>query len=197
MSPYRSRVSGPYYNGNQPYSPYRFRGTTVANADFRDRRYTFGNAVNTVYVPPRRFTEAETSSPLRRSLDRDVAAGGSEPTLRRRVASTTSADRGDAVRAGERRTESGTIEARRARPAESGRRDSKPVDASPRRSSSAGGGERRTESGTTEARRSRPAESPRASDTRSRHESMPVVPVADTNHWRLRRGSESGCLSRR
>ncbi len=178
VTPYRSRVGGPYY-GNQPYNPYRFRGATVTNTDFRDRRYTFGNAVNTVYVPPRRFTEAETSSPLRRTLDRDVAAQ-SEPTLRRRVASTSGADRGDPVRAGERRTESGTIEARRARPAESprtsetGRRDPMPVDASPRRSSSAGGGERRTESGTIDARRSRPAESPRGSDTRSRHEAMPV-----------------------
>jgi Domain of unknown function (DUF4384) len=178
VSPYRSRVGGPVY-GNQPYNPYRFRGTTVTRTDFRDRRYTFGNAVNTVYVPPRRFTEAETSSPLRRSLDRDVAAG-SEPTLRRRVASTSGADRGDPVRAGERRSGSGTIEARRARPAESprtsetGRRDPMPVDASPRRSSSAGGGERRTESGTIEARRARPAESPRASGSRSRSESMPV-----------------------
>jgi Domain of unknown function (DUF4384) len=177
VSPYRSRIGGPVY-GNQPYSPYRFRGTTVTSTDFRNRRYTFGNAVNTVYAPPRRFTEAETSSPLRRSLDRDVGAQ-SEPTLRRRVASTSGADRGDRVRAGERRTESGTIEARRARPAdrprtsETGRRDPMPVDASPRRSSSAGG-ERRTESGTIEARRARPAESPRASGSGSRSESMPV-----------------------
>jgi hypothetical protein len=169
-TPYRSRVGGPYY-GNQPYSPYRFRGATVTSTDFRDRRYTFGNAVNTVYTPPRRFTGAETSSPLRRSLDRDVAAR-SEPTLRRRVASPSGADRGDPVRAGDRRTGSGTIEARRARPTD--RRDPMPVDASPRRSSSADGGERRTQSGTSEARRSRPAESQGASDTRSRHEAMPV-----------------------
>jgi hypothetical protein len=172
VTPYRSRIGGPYY-GNQPYSPYRFRGASVTNADFRDRRYTFGNAVNTVYAPPRRFTEAETASPLRRTLDRDVAAQ-SEPTLRRRVASTSGADRGDPVRAGERRTPSGTIEARRARPAETGKRDPMPVDATPRRSSSASGGERRTQSGTSDARRSRPAESPRSSDTRSRHEAMPV-----------------------
>ena len=33
---YRPRVN-PYY-GNQPYSPYRFRGATVASTDFRDRR---------------------------------------------------------------------------------------------------------------------------------------------------------------
>lgn len=179
-SPYRSRINSPYY-GNPGYNPYRFRGTTVTSTDFRNRRYTFGSAVNTVYVPPRRFSEAETSSPLRRTLDRDVAAR-SEPSLRRRVSPTTVTDRADPVRAGERRTEVGTIEARRARPAErprtsetGSRREKMPVDASPRRSSStAGGGERRTESGTNEARRARPAESPRASDTRSRHEAMPV-----------------------
>ena len=165
---YRSRVGGPNY-GNQPYNPYRFRGATVANTDFRDRRYTFGSAVNTVYVPPRRFTESETSSPLRRTLDREAVAS-SEPTLRRRVAST-----------GARGTEVGPIEARRARPAETPRgsdtrtrRDPMPVDVSPRRSGSNGGGERSNDAGTIDARRARPAESPRTSGTRSRHESMPV-----------------------
>jgi hypothetical protein len=189
-SPYRSRVNSPYY-GNPGYNPYRFRGATVTNTDFRNRRYTFGSAVNTVYIPPRRFTGSETSSPLRRTLDRDGVVR-SEPTLRRRAAGTSVADRAEPGRAGERRTEAGTIEARRARPAESprtsdtrNRREPMPVDVSPRRSSSAERGERRTESGTTEsgtieARRSRPAESPRASegrrtsDTRSRSEAMPV-----------------------
>ena len=164
---YRPRVN-PYY-GNQPYSPYRFRGASVASTDFRDRRYGFGSAVNTVYVPPRRFTESETSSPLRRSLDRDAVASA-EPTLRRRVAST-----------GERGAQAGPIEARRARPADTprgsdtrGRRDPMPVDVSPRRDGSSGGSGRTADAGGNDARRAGSAQSPRTSGTRNRSESMPV-----------------------
>ncbi len=148
--PYRPRVN-PYngYGRNQPYSPYRFRDRTLAGADNQDRRYTFGQAVNTVHVPPKRFGEAETSSRLRRTLERDVATR-SEPTLTRRRASETSvSDRGEARRATERRTETGTIDARRARPAESprtsdtrNRREAMPVDATPRRSGSDQAGDR-------------------------------------------------------
>jgi uncharacterized membrane protein YgcG len=143
--PYRYR--NVFYNHywDRPYSPYRFRDRTPANTDYRDRRYTFGRAVNTVYTPPRtRFTEPETSSPLRRSFDRDHEAR-SEPTLSRRVSGTIVTDRAEPRRPVERRSDAGTstIEARRARPVDTprasedrGRREAMPVDVTPRRRSS-------------------------------------------------------------
>jgi hypothetical protein len=140
---YRTVVHNHYWN--RPYSPYRFRDRTLANTDYRDRRYTFGRAVNTVYTPPRtRFVEPENSSPLRRTLDRDQG-DRPEATVSRRVSGATVTDRAETRRGGERRTETGTIEARRARPrpAETpraqdtrSRREAQPVDVTPRRSRS-------------------------------------------------------------
>jgi hypothetical protein len=139
---YRSVVHHHHYL-NRPYSPYRFRDRTLVNTDYRDRRYTFGRAVNTVYTPPRsRFTEPETSSPLRRSLDRGEGVRP-EATVSRRVSGTAVTDRAEPRREVERRTEKGTIEARRSRPRETprasdtrSRREVGPVDVSPRRSGS-------------------------------------------------------------
>ena len=140
---YRSVVHHHHY-WNRPYSPYRFRDRTLANTDYRDRRYTFGRAVNTVYTPPRsRFTEPDNSSPLRRSLDRREGERP-EATVSRRVSGTSVTDRAEPRREGATREE-------------------------PRRAT-----ERRTGAGTIEARRARPAEAPRAADTRSRREAGPV-----------------------
>jgi uncharacterized membrane protein YgcG len=141
--PYHHRTVVHHHYWNRPYSPYRFRDRTLANTDYRDRRYTFGQAVNTVYTPPRsRFVESENASPLRRTLDRDAGARP-EATVSRRVSGTTVTDRADPRRASERRSEAGNIEARRARPAESprasesrDRRETLPVDVTPRRSRS-------------------------------------------------------------
>lgn len=133
-----------YWNRDRAYTPYRFRDRTLANTDYRDRRYTFGQAVNTVYTPPRtRFVEPERASPLRRTLDGGEDTRPSE-TVARRVSGTTVTDRAEPRRANERRTEAGSIEARRARPADSprtseesrGRRETMPVDVTPRRSAS-------------------------------------------------------------
>lgn len=142
--PYHHRtVVHHHHRWDRPYTPYRFRDRTLANTDYRDRRYTFGRAVNTVYTPPRtRFVEPENASPVRRTLDRGESARP-EATVARRVSGTTVADRAEPRRTGE-----GRSEANRAG--------------------------RRSEGGTIEARRARPAETPRASDTRSRREAMPV-----------------------
>jgi hypothetical protein len=169
--PYRHRAVVHDFHGrwdrgrwDRPYSPYRFRDRSLAvNGDYRDRRYTFGRAVNTVHTPPvSRFTEPETASPARRAVDRE--GGRSEPAVARRV--TGGSGRSDQVeprraaeprgsaeprRATERRTEPTRIEARRARPAEPSRaatepsrtaaeprarREAMPVDVSPRRATS-------------------------------------------------------------
>jgi uncharacterized membrane protein YgcG len=169
--PYHHRtVVHHHYHWNRPFTPYRFRDRTLANTDYRDRRYTFGRAVNTVYTPPRsRFVEPENASPLRRTLARDEGVR-SEPTLSRRVSSTTATDRAEPRRAAERRTDAGTIEARRARPAESprasdtrSRREAMPVDVSPRRSSSGEPDDRA-------ARRSRDESPPRPTRAEPRSE---------------------------
>jgi uncharacterized membrane protein YgcG len=169
--PYRYRsVYNNYWD--RPYTPYRFRGPTVANTDYRDRRYTFGRAVNTVYTPPRsRFTDPETSTPLRRSFDRDQVR--SEPTLSRRVSGAIVTDRAKPQRPVERRTDAGTIEARRARPADTprasddrSRRETMPVDVTPRRRSSDnsdGNTARRSgDEGSPRATRAEPRPEPRA-----------------------------------
>ena len=142
--PYYPRTVVHHHYWDRSYSPYRFRDRSLANTDYRDRRYTFGRAVNTVYTPPRtRFAEPETSTPIRRGLDRDVGAR-TEATVSRRAGGTVVTDRAEPRRASERRNESSTIEARRARPRPAeresvgdarGRRESTPVDVTPRRSS--------------------------------------------------------------
>lgn len=159
--PYHYRTVVHHHHWNRPYTPYRFRDRTLANTDYRDRRYTFGRAVNTVYTPPRtRFVESENASPVRRALDRGESARP-EATVARRVSGTTVTDRAEPRRAGERRTEARTGDRRTE--ARTGER---------RREGAAS--EHRNQGGTIEARRARPAETPRASDTRSRHEALPV-----------------------
>ncbi|HWB43705.1 MAG TPA: DUF4384 domain-containing protein, partial [Gemmatimonadales bacterium] len=146
--PYHYRTVVHHYPGrwDRPYTPYRFRDRSLAGNDqYRDRRYTFGRAVNTVYTPPvSRFTEPETSSPVRRTLDRNDGMR-TEPAVSRRTTSRSGvSDQAEPRRASERRSESTVIEARRARPAESpratpdtrSRREPMPVDVSPRRASS-------------------------------------------------------------
>jgi hypothetical protein len=153
----------PYYYRNvvRPIWPHRFRDRNPVNGGYRDRRYTFGRAVNTVYTPPvSRFAEPDNSSPMRRAVDR-IDPDRQETTVSRRTADRTKADdRSEArrnvaprTRGGtsggaeprrrvEHRNESTTIEARRARPRETpqavpeprGRREPMPVDVSPRRS---------------------------------------------------------------
>jgi uncharacterized membrane protein YgcG len=169
--PYHYRNAGYYNYWNRPYTPYRFRDRTLVNTDYRDRRYTFGRAVNTVYTPPRtRFTEPETSSPLRRrSFERDDRAG-SEPTLSRRVSGTIVTDRAEPTRPAERRGDVGAIEARRARPSETPRAsedrrrgEPMPVDVTPRRRTSDGSDSRT-------AQRSRDDSPPRATRAEPRSE---------------------------
>ena len=170
-----------YRNVVRPYTPYRFRDRTLVNTDYRDRRYTFGRAVNTVHTPPvSRFSEPDQSSPIRRAVDRQ-AGERPEATVARRTADRSSVnERPEARRAAEPRTrdgtsrsseprrtvqrnESPTIEARRARPRETpsaspdvrGRRENLPIDVSPRRST-ADRSESEARRAAPEARRSEP-----------------------------------------
>jgi uncharacterized membrane protein YgcG len=145
--PYHYRNQGYYNRWDRTYTPYRFRDRTLANADYRDRRYTFGRAVNTVYTPPvSRFSEPENASPIRRAVDRQEGERP-EATVARRSTDRTKVRSSESRRTvAERQSESTPIEARRARPAEApraapdtrGRRESLPVDASPRRTADNG-----------------------------------------------------------
>ena len=196
--PYHSRNLGFYDRYHRPYTPYRFRDRTLANTDYRDRRYTFGRAVNTVYTPPvSRFVEPENSSPIRRAVDRQVAERPDAVVGRRSTdrtkfsdrpepAATSEGTRAEPRRAVERRqSESPTIEARRARPAEAPRaapdarrRESLPVDVSPRRAAddrsrderpapearSARGSDDSPPRGTRSAPRAEPRAEPRSAD---------------------------------
>jgi uncharacterized membrane protein YgcG len=169
--PYHYYRNVGYYNRwDRPYTPYRFRDRTLANTDYRDRRYTFGRAVNTVYTPPvSRFSEPDNASPIRRAVDRHEGERP-EATVARRTTDRTEVgsrpNRGasrstEGRRAVERRqSESTTIEARRARPRETplavpdvrGRRENLPVDVSPRRTT-----DDRSRSEAAPARDERPA----------------------------------------
>ena len=113
--PYHYRNAGYYNRWDRAFTPYRFRDRTLANADYRDRRYTFGRAVNTVYTPPvSRFSEPDNASPIRRAVDRhegerpEAASPGGPPTgpaQRRRRRELPSSDRpghGAAVERAER-----------------------------------------------------------------------------------------------
>ena len=185
--PYRN--VGYYNRWDRAITPYRFRDRTLSNADYRDRRYTFGRAVNTVYTPPvSRFSEPETSSPIRRAVDRqevdrsgaDVGRRASDRTkfsegTRRaepnRNGGSTSVDA--PRRVADRQNQTTTIEARRARPREAPRavpdtRDSRqplPVDATPRRATT-------DRSSEPAAGRSRDQAAPR--DERPAREARPV-----------------------
>jgi len=79
-----------YYGGwNRPYSPYRFRLNDGSVGPYRDRRYTFGRAVNTVYMPPVvRDRQPANASPARRVTDaQPVGADRSSLDGRTRVPS--------------------------------------------------------------------------------------------------------------
>jgi hypothetical protein len=154
-----------YRNVARPYTPYRFRDRTLVNTDYRDRRYTFGRAVNTVYTPPvSRFTEPDRASPVRRAVDRHEVDRPEATVSRRATERGTSAGTSTTERRRTaQRNESTTIEARRARPKEAplaaaGMREHReplPIDVSPRRSTAdrSAPEARRSES---EARRSEP-----------------------------------------
>lgn len=148
--PYHYRNVGYYDRWNRPYTPYRFRDRTLAGTDYRDRRYTFGRAVNTVYTPPiSRFSEPDNASPIRRAVDRHEVERPEATVARRTTARTDLGDRRKTAfgsteprRSVERhRNESTAIEARRARPRETPRavpdarerRENLPVDLTPRR----------------------------------------------------------------
>jgi hypothetical protein len=56
------------------------------NNDYRDRRYTFGRAVNTVHTPRiSRFSEPDNASPIRRTVDRHEVDPGPPETKSRRL----------------------------------------------------------------------------------------------------------------
>jgi hypothetical protein len=158
---YYNRWDRGYYNRwDRPYTPYRFRDRTPANADYRDRRYTFGRAVNTVYTPPiSRFSEPDNASPARRAVDRREAERPEATVARRTTDRTKLGDRPEAGNTGNGRRSveprsntgtSGSTDARRA------------VE------------RRQNESTTIEARRARPRETPLATDVRGRRENLPV-----------------------
>ncbi len=171
---YRTVVHNHYYN--RSYTPYRFRDRTLAGTEYRDRRYTFSRAVNTVHTPPvSRFTQPDDASPIRRTLDRGEGVRP-EATVSRRAGGTTVTDRDEPRRANDRRTETGAIEARRARPAETtragearGRRESMPVDVSPRRSASSDSDDRTARRASDD----RPAPRPTRAEPRSEPRSQP------------------------
>jgi uncharacterized membrane protein YgcG len=193
--PHHYRNLGYYNRWDRPYTPYRFRDRTLAATDYRDRRYTFGRAVNTVHTPPvSRFSEPDNASPLRRAVDRHEGERPEATAARRTTDRTESrgrpntADSGssDARRAVERRqSESTTIEARRARPRETPRaapdvrerRETSPVDVSPRRAaddrSRGEAAPARTERPQAEARSARRSDDSPPRETRSEPRSEP------------------------
>ena len=198
---------GRYNNGwNRGYSPYRFRDRTLVNADYRDRRYTFGRAVNTVHTPPiSRFTEPDNATPMRRTVDRHHVVERTDATIARRGTETkpgTDRVSGSAPRRtiDRQQNEPQTIEARRARPREEpratpdtrGRQDALPRDVTPRRSVT--DDSRRPAS--DDGRRATPAPS---RETRSEPEARPARRSSDSPPPQQRaeprssdRGSSSG-----
>ena len=116
----RDRFYPGHYN---PWDgPYRPRGFQSTNTDYRDRRYTFGRAVNTVYTPPiGRFSETESSSPLRRAVDRRESDNVSpaEPARTATPRRATPAGRDQKPRAREGRAEPRRATGTTARPAPS------------------------------------------------------------------------------
>jgi hypothetical protein len=189
--PYHYRNTGYYNRWDRPYTPYRFRDRTLANSDYRDRRYTFGRAVNTVYTPPiSRFSEPDNASPIRRAVDRREGERPEAVVARRTTEPTKLGERPEARGAGEgrrsvepRRNESTTIEARRARPRETpravpdvrGRRENFPVDVSPRRAT-----DDRSRGQAAPAREERPAPEARTARRSSDRPSSGERPSAES-----------------
>jgi hypothetical protein len=159
--PYHYRNFGYYNRWDRAYTPYRFRDRTLVNNDYRDRRYTFGRAVNTVYTPPiSRFSEPDNASPIRRTVDRREVERP-EATVARRTT--------DRTKVGDRPESRATNEGRRSAEPRSSTGTSGSTEA--RRA----GERRQSESTTIEARRARPAETPRvAPDVRERRANLPV-----------------------
>ncbi|HKT61311.1 MAG TPA: DUF4384 domain-containing protein [Gemmatimonadales bacterium] len=90
-----------YYGGwNRPYTPYRFRLTDGSVGPYRDRRYTFGRAVNTVYMPPvLRDRQPANATPARRVTD-TRPSGDDRPTVDGRTRAPSDAN--NARRGGDR-----------------------------------------------------------------------------------------------
>lgn len=144
-----------------------------SDADYRDRRYTFRRAVNTVHTPPiSRFTPAENSSPIRRAVERrDVETPGS-------VEAQREVGRRDVVAERDQRRDAGSAEPRRAEPRRGGEtRRAEPTrsDAGrpePARAEGRRGSQR--SDAPIEARRARPPEQARViADIRERRD-LPV-----------------------
>ncbi len=94
-----------YRTYDRPYTPYRFRGSNGFAADYRDRRHDLRRSINTVYTPPSsRIREPVVVSPVRR-----VTADGAE--LPNGLAPRRAIGH-------ESRTQTKSIEGRRARAAE-------------------------------------------------------------------------------
>ena len=123
--PYYPYAYGGYYdyryrNWGRPYTPYRLRSADGFAVGYRDRRYSLGRSVNTVYLPPTvRTRQPVVSNPIRRATT--VGANDEvRPVSERRV--TDPSNGKTARRAPERRPERvdsrltrPNIEARRAR----------------------------------------------------------------------------------
>jgi hypothetical protein len=153
--PYRGAFYNHYYGGswNRGYTPYRFRPADGSLAGYRDRRYTFGRAVNTVYLPPvvrdrqpanssplRRTTEAATPTNARPGIERrtpaaDVGTGRRTParSTDRTPVRSSDADRGsDRGQAGAPARDAGRrVENRSASPSIDARRARAPETARP------------------------------------------------------------------
>jgi uncharacterized membrane protein YgcG len=205
--PYYYRNFGYYNRWDRPYTPYRFRDRSPLNTDYRDRRYTFGRAVNTVYTPPiSRFSEPDNASPIRRRVDRREVERPEATVARRTTDRTRLGDRPntatgatDARRASERRqSESTAIEARRARPRETplavpggrAQRENLPVDVTPRRAT-----DNRSRGEATPAREQRPepeARSARRSDDSPPREARAAPRSNDGGDRGSDRGNDGG-----
>jgi hypothetical protein len=158
--PYHYRNFGYYNRWDRPYTPYRFRDRTLANTDYRDRRYTFGRAVNTVYTPPvSRFSEPHNASPIRRTVDRHEVERPEATVARRTTDGTKVGDRPEARNTGEGRR---SVEPRSNTGTSRSTEGRRAVE------------RRQNESTTIEARRARPRETPLATDVGRRRENLPV-----------------------
>jgi hypothetical protein len=102
-----NRFYGGYY-GNRNlgglYTPYRFRLADASAGNYRDRRFQFGRAVNTVYMPPVvRDRQPANANPLRRVTDARPV-GDARPAVGGRT-ETPSGDARSARRGGDRSTD--------------------------------------------------------------------------------------------
>jgi hypothetical protein len=98
-----SYYHGGYNNYGRPSTPYRFRGATGYNADYRSGSRIIGRSVNTVYTPPTsRLRQPLAAAPVRRVFN-DGADLPNGHAPRRSVGQ-------------ESRAQPGSVEGRRARP---------------------------------------------------------------------------------